>query len=127
MGLRPQSLEGTDMFLSQRLSKATLLAVLCLASVFAAAQAQNATEIQLSYKNKKFDPAEIRAPAETPVVIKLRNFDANAMEFESKTLHVEKVVAGGSNAVINVRAQKPGRYEFFDDYNEAARGALVVQ
>jgi cupredoxin-like protein len=117
------------MFLSRILSKATLLAVLCLASVFAvtAAQAQNATEIQLSYKNKKFDPAEIRAPAETPVVIKLRNFDANAMEFESKTLHVEKVVAGGSDAVINVRAQKPGRYEFFDDYNETARGALVVQ
>ena len=27
-----------------------------------------------------------------------------------------------------VRAQKPGRYEFFDEYNEkVARGALVVK
>jgi Cupredoxin-like domain len=50
------------------------------------------------------------------------------MEFESKTLKVEKVVAGGSDAVINVRAQKAGRYEFFDEYNEkVARGALVVK
>ena len=34
----------------------------------------------------------------------------------------------GTDAVINVRAQKPGRYEFFDEYNEkVARGALVVK
>ena len=33
-----------------------------------------------------------------------------------------------SDATINVRAQKPGRYEFFDEYNEkVARGALVVK
>ena len=89
---------------------------------------QTATEIQLSYKDKKFDPAEISAPANTPIVIKLKNLDAKAMEFESKTLKVEKVVAGGGDATINVRAQKPGRYEFFDEYNEkVARGALVVK
>ena len=89
---------------------------------------QSATEIQLSYKDKKFDPAEITAPANTPIVIKLKNLDAKAMEFESKTLKVEKVVAGTSDATINVRAQKPGRYEFFDEYNEkVARGALVVK
>jgi hypothetical protein len=115
---------------SRVLSKATSLAIALLASmlIVAGAQAQSATEIQLSYKDKKFDPAEISAPANTPVVIKLRNLDASAMEFESKTLKVEKVVAGGADATINVRAQKPGRYEFFDEYNEkVARGALVVK
>jgi plastocyanin len=112
------------------LSKVTLLAAVALVSVAAAgaANAQSATEIQLSYKDKKFDPAEISAPANTPIVIKLKNLDAKAMEFESKTLKVEKVVAGSSDATINVRAQKPGRYEFFDEYNEkVARGALVVK
>jgi hypothetical protein len=111
-------------------SKATLFAALGLVSVAAigAAQAQGATEIQLSYQDKKFTPAEISAPANTAIVIKLKNLDAKAMEFESKTLHVEKVVAGSSDATINVRAQKPGRYEFFDEYNEkVARGALVVK
>ena len=77
---------------------------------------------------KKFTPPEISAPANTAIVIKLKNLDAKAMEFESKTLKVEKVVAGSTDAVINVRAQKPGRYEFFDEYNEkTARGALVVK
>jgi plastocyanin len=109
-------------------SKTAFLAALCLASAVSVAAAQNATEIQLSYKDRKFDPAEISAPANTPVVIKLKNLDAKAMEFESKTLKVEKVVAGRSDATINVRGQKPGRYEFFDEYNEkTARGALVVK
>ncbi len=109
--------------------KVTCLAVVCFVSmsVVGAARAQS-IEIQLSYKDKKFDPAEIGAPANTAIVIKLKNLDAKAMEFESKTLHVEKVVAGNSDATINVRAQQPGRYEFFDEYNEkVARGALVVK
>ena len=50
------------------------------------------------------------------------------LSYKDKTLKVEKVVAGSSDATINVRAQKPGRYEFFDEYNEkVARGALVVK
>ncbi|SIO43474.1 Cupredoxin-like domain-containing protein [Bradyrhizobium erythrophlei] len=116
------------MSLSRMLSSATLLAAIALVFVVFAADAENAVEIQLSYKDKKFDPAEIGAPANTPIAIKLRNLGAGAMEFESKTLHVEKVVAAGGDATINVRAQKPGRYEFFDEYNEkTARGALVVK
>ncbi len=118
------------MSLSRTLSNAAMFAAVALISVAATAavNAQAATEIQLSYKDKKFDPAEISAPANTAIVIKLKNLDAKAMEFESKTLKVEKVVAGSSDATINVRAQKPGRYEFFDEYNEkVARGALVVK
>jgi hypothetical protein len=50
------------------------------------------------------------------------------MEFESDALHIEKVVAAGKEATFKIRAQKPGRYEFFDEYNEkTARGALVVK
>ena len=116
--------------MSLSLSNATLFAAIAFVSVAAigAANAQSAAEIQLSYKDKKFDPAEIGAPANAAIVIKLRNLDPTPMEFESKTLHVEKVVAGSSDATINVRAQKPGRYEFFDEYNEkTARGALVVK
>jgi hypothetical protein len=127
---RQPSIERAVMSSSQMLSKATLVAATVLASIAitGSAKSQSATEIQLSYKDKKFDPAEISAPANTPIVIKLKNLDAKPMEFESKTLKVEKVVAAGGDATINVRAQKPGRYEFFDEYNEkVARGALVVK
>ena len=120
-------LEKTSMSFSRLLPKFTMFAAIALVSV-GTASAQSATEIQLSYKDKKFDPAEISAPANTPIVIKLKNLDSKAMEFESKPLKVEKVVAGSTDATINVRAQKPGRYEFFDEYNEkVARGALVVK
>ena len=92
------------------------------------ARAENSVEIALSYKDKKFDPPQISAPANTPIVIKFRNLDNDAMELESDSLHIEKVVAAGKDATIKVRAQKPGRYEFFDEYNEkTARGALVVK
>src|SRR5262249_7803044 len=124
------TVERANMFFSPKPSKAVLLAGLALIPItgVGAARAQTATEIRLSYKDKTFDPAEISAPVDTPIVIKLRNLDAKAMEFESKTLRFEKVVAGNSDATINVRAQKAGRYEFFDEYNEkTARGALVVK
>jgi len=92
------------------------------------ARADNSVEIALSYKDKKFDPAEIAAPANTPIVIKFRNLDKDAMELESDSLKIEKVVAPGKEASIKIKAQKPGRYEFFDEYNEkTARGALVVK
>ena len=107
----------------------TTIAALVFGALLAAgAQAQQAAEIQLSYKDKTFTPAEVTVPANTAFTIRVKNLDAKAMEFESKTLKVEKVVAGASDATINVRAQKPGRYEFFDEYNEkVARGALVVK
>jgi plastocyanin len=126
----PVITERAIMFFSRIVSKAGLIAVLGLAPIVVAgnAHAQAAVEVQLSYKDKKFDPAEIGAPANTPVVIKFRNLDKDAMELESDSLHIEKVVAAGKDATIKVKAQKPGRYEFFDEYNEkTARGALVVK
>ena len=56
-----------------------------------------------------------------------QNLDGKAMEFESTSLRVEKVVGAKSEGVVNVRALKPGRYEFYDDFNDKARGALNVQ
>jgi heme/copper-type cytochrome/quinol oxidase subunit 2 len=90
-------------------------------------QAQQATEVQVTYSKGQFQPSELSAPADKPIALRVKNLDAKAMEFESKSLRVEKVVAANSEGVINVRALKPGRYEFYDDFNEKARGALTVQ
>jgi heme/copper-type cytochrome/quinol oxidase subunit 2 len=105
------------------------LAAICAIAMLpvSPSQAQQATEVQVSYSNGQFQPSELRAPADKPVTVRVKNLDAKAMEFESKSLRVEKVVAAKSEGVINVRALKPGRYEFYDDFNEKARGALVVQ
>ena len=105
------------------------LAALCAIAVLPIfpSRAQQATELQLTYSKGQFQPSELRAPADKPIAFRVKNLDAKAMEFESKSLRVEKVVAANSEGVINVRALKPGRYEFYDDFNEKARGTLVVQ
>src|SRR5262245_51134730 len=92
------------------------------------ALAQQPIDITISVKNNKFDPAEIEAPANTPVRLKVKNLDPKPMEFESKSLRVEKIISGGGEATFNIRGQKPGRYEFFDEFHEdTTRGTLVVK
>ena len=109
------------------MKKLIFTAIFAIATVPAApSQAQQGTEIRLTYSKGQFQPSEVRAPADKPIAFRVKNLDAKAMEFESTSLRVEKVVAAGSEGVINVRALKPGRYEFYDDFNASARGALTV-
>lgn len=91
------------------------------------AQAQEAVSVEIAIKNHRFQPAEIKAPADKPIRLHVRNLDATPAEFESVTLRVEKMITGNSEGVINLRPLKPGRYKFFDDLNkETTQGALVV-
>lgn len=104
------------------------VAATMLAFLPAAALAQQPVDITIQVKNNKFDPAEIEAPANTPIRLKVKNLDPKPMEFESKSLRVEKIISGGGEATFNIRAQKPGRYEFFDEFHEdTTRGTLVVK
>jgi hypothetical protein len=111
------------------LTRKLIFAVVCAAGMLSLPplQAQQATEIQMTYSGGQFQPGQVSAPADRPIVFRIKNLDGKAMEFESKSLRVEKVVAAKSEGVVNVRALKPGRYEFYDDFNEKARGALTVQ
>ena len=90
-------------------------------------QAQQGAAIAVTMKDHRFQPAEIHAPANRPLAITVRNLDGAAIEFESVSLRVEKVIASGSAGVVNVRPLAPGRYEFFDDFHQEARGVLVVE
>ncbi len=117
-----------------RLSKVlvTAVATLALTIVLFGFPAQIGAEdaavsVQLSIKNHRFQPTEIHAAANKPIVLKLKNLDATPMEFESVTLRVEKVVTGNGEGTIRLRPLAPGRYEFFDDFHPESRGALVVR
>ena len=89
--------------------------------------AQESAAVAISVKGHQFEPAQVNAPANKPLAIRVRNLDNAPMEFESKSLRVEKVIAAGGEGVVNVRALAPGRYEFFDDFHQQTRGFLVVQ
>jgi len=96
----------------------------CLAA--SAARAQDTT-LSLAIQGGRFQPAELRAPANKPFTISIKNGDAKPVEFESVSLRVEKVIAPRSQGTVRIRALSPGRYEFFDDFNQSNRGAVVVQ
>jgi hypothetical protein len=90
------------------------------------ALAQYAT-VEIVVKDKKFVPAELKAPANTRIVINIKNQDPKAMEFESKSLKVEKVVPANGEGIVRVGPLKAGRYEFFDDFNLSNKGTLIVE
>ena len=111
-------------------SKTVILAsAVALAFSFAGlARAQDKATVSVALKDHRFVPAELEAPANKPVIIVVTNQDTTPAEFESKTLRVEKIVAGGAKINVQIRALAPGRYRFFDDYHEdTTEGFLVVK
>lgn len=84
--------------------------------------------LTVSVRGHRFEPIELKAPANKPFTLHVKNLDKTPIEFESKALRVEKVIAGSAHGSVKVRALKPGRYGFFDEYNEAtAKGVVVVE
>ncbi len=85
-------------------------------------------EIRLVLKDHRFSPAEVTAPAGTKIRLVVENQDSTPEEFESYALNREKIVPAGGKIVVYVGPLKPGRYEFFGEFNaQTARGWLVVQ
>jgi len=105
-----------------------LMALLFIAALGGTpALAQEGASVSVSIKNHRFTPAEVHAPANVPIMLRIKNLDPTPMEFESVTLRVEKVVTGNGEGVIRLRPLSPGRYNFFDDFNPATTGVLVVK
>lgn len=92
------------------------------------ASAQEVVELKVVATGGKLEPAELTAPAGKRIRIEIRNDEKKAIEFESKPLKVEKVIAPGATATVNVAPLKAGEYVFVDEFNEKnARGKLVVR
>jgi hypothetical protein len=83
--------------------------------------------VTIAIRDHQFVPSEVQIRANAKVELIIRNEQTTAAEFESNSLHREKVIAPGKAASVFVGPLKPGRYEFFDDFHPATRGVLVVQ
>ena len=91
------------------------------------ARAQN-PEIVIVIRNHKFEPAEVRVPANKRLTITVVNDDPTAEEFESTPLKVEKIIAGKSKATVRIGPLAPGRYKFFGEFHEAtAQGVIIAE
>lgn len=86
-----------------------------------------ADTVQLRIKDHMFHPAEISIPAGTRVKLVVKNEDAGPEEFESHSMHAEKIIPPGAERVIMIGPLNPGTYEFFGEFNpKTAQGRVIV-
>ena len=109
------------------LHPAPAVALTLLVVAMAAVAAADDQGIPLSVHDAGFAPAELKASAGARVRIEVSNQTANAIEFESFELNRERVIQPGQTVNIYVSGLAPGRYEFFDDFHQERRGALVIE
>ena len=103
-------------------------AICALALLTGPAPAQETFQTTTTIRDHKFEPAEIKVPANKKIMLKVINEDATSEEFHSDSLKTEKVIAGKGQATIRFNGLKPGRYDFMGEYHEAtAKGALIAE
>ncbi|HEY2817373.1 MAG TPA: cupredoxin domain-containing protein [Casimicrobiaceae bacterium] len=104
-----------------------LLALLAALWTFPAF-AQDIAVYKIAAKDGKLDPTTIEVPAGKRFKLEVSNEGKTPIEFESKDLKQERVVAPGAKATLTINALKPGQYKFFDEFHEAtAKGTIVVK
>ena len=84
-------------------------------------------QVEIAIRDGQFAPSEVPVPAGSKVELVIRNEQSKPAEFESSSLHREKVVSPGATISVTVGPLKAGRYEFIDDFNKSAQGALAVK
>jgi plastocyanin len=83
---------------------------------------------KLVAKDGVFEPETIEVPAGKRFKIEISNEGKSPMEFESKDLKQEKVIAKGAKSSVVINALKPGTYVFFDEYHpDAPKGKIVAK
>ena len=84
--------------------------------------------LKLVARDGKFEPLKLEMPAGKRFKIEINNEGNGPMEFESKDLKQEKVLAAGAKSSVVINALKPGTYTFFDEYHpEAPKGQIVAK
>lgn len=104
----------------------------CVASAFAfvlpeiqAAELPNYTVIA---KDGRLFPVTLEVPAGTRFKIVIRNEGRDPIEFESRQLRKEKVLAAGAQSFVVIAPLKPGEYDYFDEFHaDTAKGRIVAK
>jgi plastocyanin len=109
------------------MSRLALLSLALMLAMATSALAQDPA-YTLVIKDHQFQPTEIEVPAGQKIALTVKNNDSTPEEFESTELRREKVVAGGEQITVYIGPLKPGKYEFFGDFNpKTARGHIIAK
>jgi len=90
--------------------------------------AQAADEFKLIIKNHRFEPEIVKVPSGKKIHLMIENQDKAPEEFESYDLNREKIIPGGSKAVVRIGPLKPGSYGFIGEFNsKTAHGKIIAE
>jgi len=103
------------------------IAALSLSFVITVAHAQDVVTVSLVVKDGRFEPSTLEVPAGKRIKIEVSNESKKPVEFESKALKFEKVLAPGAKSSVVVNPLKPGEYGFFDEFHPETRGKIVAK
>ena len=85
-------------------------------------------EFTIVIESHRFIPSELKVPAGQKIRLLIENRDPTPEEFESYDFNREKIVPGKGRITLFVGPLKPGRYEFFGEFNaDTARGHLIAE
>lgn len=104
------------------------LALFVLAGLPANAETAEMPEFTIVIEAHRFAPAEVKVPAGKKFRLVVENRDPSPEEFESYDFNREKIVPARGRITLFVGPLKPGRYQFFGEFNPAtAQGVLVAE
>ena len=105
-------------------------AVLAGALLFAptALAAEPMPVFSLTARDGRFEPSTIDVPAGKRFKIEIVNAGDSPIEFESRDLRQEKVLAGGAKSSVVINGLKPGTYAFLDEFHpDTGKGRIVAR
>ena len=107
------------------MSFAIVVLGLCLGRT---ASPEEPVSIDVTLKDHRFSPSEIHVATGKPTVLRIRNEDTTAEEFNSSALKVEKIVAAGASVTVRLRPLGPGRFPFMGEFHpDTAQGVVISE
>lgn len=104
-----------------------LRGVMCAAVMGAITWTEAArADVLLTLHAGQFEPRQLEIPAGTKTRVVLRNQDPLPAEFESEALSREVLVPAHAEVAFYVGPLDPGQYDFFNDFNHAMKGQVLV-
>lgn len=92
------------------------------------AAASELPQYTLVIHDHRYQPAELKVPADTRFKLIIENHDASPEEFESTEFNREKIVLPNSATSVFMGPLKRGSYRFFGDFHQdTAQGRLIVE
>ena len=112
--------------MTSRLPRRLMLLLPAFAAIAAPALAQSPPYV-LALRNRQWEPPILEVPADQKIELQITNTGTTAAEFESTDLRREKLLPPGQKVVVFIGPLRPGTYEYFDDFNRAARGRIIAR